>query len=99
MLRMSGTKSCSFYSAIQWKGKRGAFKRAQHKLDQWGAELDGPVSIPMLYAGRDRTFFVLQYENWNEVTPNPVVETVPGPSWPTGNFSNLTYWTGSAYAP
>lgn len=77
----------------------GTTPKGQHKLDQYGAELDGPVVIPHLYNGRDKSFFVLQFENWNEKVPNTMVTSVPDPKWLTGDFSNLTWWTGSTYAP
>lgn len=73
--------------------------KGQHKLDQYGAELDGPIFIPKLYDGRDKSFFLLQFENWDEKVPNTMVTSVPDPSWLTGNFSNLTYWDGSKYSP
>ncbi|GGH10854.1 TonB-dependent receptor [Silvibacterium dinghuense] len=69
------------------------------KWDQYGAELDGPIVIPKLYNGRDKSFFAVQYENWHELEPNTVADSVPSPQWATGDFSNLVYWTGSAYAP
>ena len=70
-------------------------------MDQYGAELDGPISIPKLYSGRDKLFFTAQYENWNEIQPNTVVDNVPDPRWLTGDFSNLTYYNGAtkSYAP
>lgn len=69
------------------------------KWDQYGAELDGPVVVPKLFNGRDRSFFAMQYENWHEIEPNTLVESVPGPGWINGDFTNLVYWTGSGYAP
>jgi len=77
----------------------GSATKGQHKLDQIGGELDGPVVFPKLYHGKDKTFFLLQYENWNEKVPNTLVTSVPDQSWLTGDFSNLTYWTGTKYAP
>lgn len=74
------------------------YARAQQKLDQYGAELDGPIRIPKIYNGRDRSFFLMQYENWNEVVPNSLVTSVPDPNWVKGDFSNLTWWNGSAGA-
>lgn len=73
--------------------------KGQHKLDQMGAELDGPVVLPKLYNGRDKSFFLLQYENWDEKVPNTLVTSVPDPAWINGDFSNLTWWDGSKYAP
>src|ERR1035437_4661834 len=75
------------------------FSTQAHKLDQYGAELDGPVFIPKLYNGRNKSFFTVQYENWNEIQPNTVTDSVPDPKWLTGDFSSLVYWTGTAYAP
>jgi hypothetical protein len=77
----------------------GKATKGQHKLDQYGFELDGPVVLPKLYNGRDKTFFLLQFENWDEKVPNTLVTSVPDPNWIKGDFSNLTYWTGRAYAP
>ncbi len=70
----------------------GIYNTQQHKLDQYGAELDGPVDIPHLYNGRDKTFFLMQVENWNENEPNtPGSTSVPDPKWATGDFSGLIY--------
>lgn len=64
-------------------------------LDQYGAELDGPVEIPKLYHGRNKSFFTTQYENWHELEPNTISDSVPGPGWVNGDFSNLVYWNGT----
>ena len=69
------------------------------KWDQYGAELDGPVVLPKIYNGRNKTFFNLQYENWHEIEPNTISESVPGSGWVNGDFTNLTYWNGSGYSP
>ncbi|MDQ2843645.1 MAG: TonB-dependent receptor, partial [Acidobacteriota bacterium] len=75
------------------------FRTLKHKLDQYGAELDGPIFIPKIYNGRDKTFFTLQYENWNESAPNTTTTSVPSPQWLTGDFSNLVYLNGKSLDP
>jgi hypothetical protein len=75
------------------------YKTPTMKWDQYGAELDGPVVLPKLYNGRDKTFFEMQYEKWHEVEPNTLTVSVPGSGWVNGDFSNLVYWNGSAYSP
>lgn len=84
-----------------YESTKQQYATEQHKLDQYGAELDGPIRIPWLYNGRNKTFFLLQYENWNETVPNALVTSVPDPNWVSGDFSNLTWWNGSnnAYEP
>lgn len=69
------------------------------KWDQYGAEVNGPVSVPKFYHGKNKSFFAVGYENWHEVEPNTIVESVPSPSWINGDFSNLVYWNGSSYSP
>ncbi len=76
-----------------------SYKTPPMKWDQYGAELDGPVIIPKLYNGKNKSFFTLSYQNFHEIEPNTITESVPATSWKTGDFSNLEYWTGSAYAP
>lgn len=75
------------------------YKTPDMKWDQWGGSLNGPVIIPRLYDGRDRSFFTVVYQNFHEIEPNTITESVPSPQWKTGDFSNLTYWNGSGYSP
>src|SRR5713101_817753 len=60
-----------------------------HKLDQYGFQVDGPVNIPGLYDGRNKTFFMFNYEGYKEATPNPATYTVPDEAQLRGDFSNL----------
>ena len=64
-------------------------KKPDHKLDQYGFEIDGPVEIPGLYDGRNKTFFMFSYEGYKEATPNPATYTVPDAAQLGGDFSNL----------
>ena len=41
----------------------------RHKRDQFGLELDGPVYIPHVYNGREKTFFLIQWEQAYENLP------------------------------
>src|SRR5438128_3296996 len=64
-------------------------EKPNHKLDQYGFQLDGPVEIPGLYDGRNKTFFMFSYEGYKEATPNPATYTVPDAAQLRGDFSNL----------
>ncbi|MFB3829379.1 MAG: carboxypeptidase regulatory-like domain-containing protein, partial [Bryobacteraceae bacterium] len=72
---------------------RGAPKDG-HYLDQYGMQLDGPVYIPKLYNGRNKTFFLFNYEGYREGSPQPLVLSVPEPEMRTGDFSKLVDATG-----
>jgi hypothetical protein len=60
-----------------------------HYLDQYGVQLDGPVYIPKLYNGRNKTFFLLNYERYREGSPQPLILSVPAPEMRQGDFSKL----------
>lgn len=69
-------------------------KKPQHKRDQFGLEVDGPVYIPHIYNGRDKTFFTIQWEQAYENLPDSGLTTssIPNPQWLTGNFSGAQYF-------
>ncbi|MGA2351733.1 MAG: carboxypeptidase regulatory-like domain-containing protein, partial [Terracidiphilus sp.] len=78
--------------------------KTSDQRDQRGFEVDGPVIIPHLYNGRDKTFFEMQLELYNQNTPWSGVDDVP-PLSPgsttqtvaqTGDFSGAYYWNGNA---
>jgi hypothetical protein len=57
------------------------------KWDQYGAEADGPVTLPWLRE-QPKTFFTLQYEKFHEVQPDLQTAKVPNPQWVNdGDFS------------
>jgi hypothetical protein len=64
-------------------------EKPDHKLDQYGFQVDGPVRLGNVYDGRNKTFFMFNYEGYREATPNPATYTVPDNAQLQGNFSNL----------
>ncbi|MFN8005081.1 MAG: TonB-dependent receptor [Acidobacteriota bacterium] len=71
----------------------GTLEKAEHFLDQYGGVIEGPVRLPKAlfrklgYDGRDKTFFLFNYEGYREGTPNPQVITVPTEAFRNGDFS------------
>jgi hypothetical protein len=63
--------------------------KIDHYLDQYGFSVDGPVRIPGVYDGRNKTFFLFTGEKYREGTPNPLFSTVPTPAMKNGDFSGL----------
>jgi hypothetical protein len=47
--------------------------------------VDGPVYLPRLYDGRNKTFFLVNYARYREVTPRPLVLSVPEKEMPDGD--------------
>ncbi len=63
---------------------RGAFTQ-----NQFGFNLGGPVYIPKLYDGRNKTFFFVDYEGYRLRQGESFSETVPDAAERTGNLSDL----------
>jgi carboxypeptidase family protein len=75
--------------------QRGYFEnRANPKnprrRNQFGVQMDGPVVIPGLYNGRNRTFFMGAYEGVRGEALSSPFATVPTALMRQGNFSEVT---------
>jgi hypothetical protein len=60
--------------------------------DQWrqpGFVFDGPIVIPKLYDGHDKTFFMVAYERIQSVNNIPYSALLPTAAERAGNFSDL----------
>ena len=64
-------------NANQFASNAAGQPRARRLIDQYGGEIDGPVNIPGLYRGKDRTFFMFSMEQYRESTPQPSLGSVP----------------------
>ena len=69
---------------------------APYHQNQFGATLGGPISIPGLYDGRDKTFFFLSYQGLRNVqalsifSPSTsLLSTVPTLAMQQSNFTNM----------
>lgn len=63
--------------------------RGPFRYNQFGGALGGPVSIPKVYDGKNRTFFFYNYESWYyRRAVNPIGST-PIDTWRRGDFSNF----------
>jgi hypothetical protein len=60
------------------------------KQNEWGFVVGGPVVLPHLYNGRNKTFFLATYGGYRYRTaPGGGIQTVPTASMRTGDFSEL----------
>ena len=57
---------------------------------QFGAELDGPLMIPGLYNGKNKTFFMVAYEGVRADAIQSPIASVPTALMRQGNFSQVT---------
>jgi hypothetical protein len=64
-------------------------KKRPLKLNQFGASLGGPILIPRVYNGKNRTFFFFNYEGARIRRGAPATTTVPTALMRTGDFTQL----------
>ena len=69
--------------------------RSGHSLDQYGGSIGGPLFVPKLYDGRNKSFFFFNYEGYQEETPTPLTLSVPQPEFLQGDFSKLADRNGN----
>jgi hypothetical protein len=69
------------------------------KLNQFGFTLGGPVWIPKLLDGRNRLFFMTNYEWFRQRRNVQGLFTVPSAATRTGDFSALPFGTQGIYDP
>jgi hypothetical protein len=80
---------------------RGFFpaKRSVYRQNDFGFLVTGPVWIPKLYDGRNRTFFAVSYEGFrNRVGANDAILSVPTPEMYSGDFRNWVDQSNRAVA-
>jgi hypothetical protein len=74
-------------------------RKPEYRQNQFGGTVGGPVILPRIYNGRNKTFFFFDYEGLRLAQPAPATSTVPTPNMVKSGFTNLqdmiTYGSGS----
>lgn len=71
-------------------------KRSSFKWNQPGVQVDGPVFIPKVYDGRNRTFFMYSWEKIKSAIPLPQTYTVPTVEQRAADFSKTVQSNGTS---
>jgi hypothetical protein len=82
-LRNSGLDAANFFenAANQSKG--------EFRQNQFGATIGGPLTIPHVYNGKDKTFFFGDYEGTRLRQASPFVSTVPTAAERTSGYTDF----------
>lgn len=65
-------------------------ERLKLRRNQFGATISGPVGIPKIYNGRNRTFFLFAWDSLREINGNAERALTPTPEMLRGDFSKVT---------
>lgn len=77
-------------NANTWQNNRNGIPKGDRLRNQYGGVLGGPVYLPKLYNGKNRTFFFLDYEEVREELPPAFLNIlVPDAKMRVGDFSEF----------
>ncbi len=81
-----------FLDANTFQNNAVGAERPAHRLDQYGFQLDGPLTIPGLLRqdGPVKAFYLGSYEGYYELWPQFLRNSFPAPEMRNGDFSRLT---------
>ncbi len=74
-------------NANSWANNTQGLPRSVNTQNDFGATFGGPVRIPYLYNGHDKTFFFFDYEGFRFRTGGSSPISVPNAAFQAGNFA------------
>ena len=85
-------------NANSWTNNRLGITRQPVRYNQWGYVVSGPVFLPKIYDGRNRTFFSTALERNSNTSDSSRQGRMPTELERVGDFSQTISRTGSAFA-
>jgi hypothetical protein len=77
------------FDANSWVNNTAGQPKSVNTQNDFGATAGGPIRIPHLYTGRDKTFFFFDYEGFRFRTGGTSLQSVPNEAFRKGDFSAL----------
>jgi hypothetical protein len=78
----------AYYNSIGNTAEADSFKTPSDKQYDFGISAGGPLVVPHLYNGRDRTFAFFSWEQYRLTSGGTAVNSVPTAAERTGDFSD-----------
>ena len=75
--------------ANSWTNNTAGVGKSVNTQNDFGATTGGPIRIPHIYNGRDKTFFFFAYEGFRFKTGSANLQTFPNEAFRSGDFSAL----------
>jgi hypothetical protein len=85
----------SALNANSWSNNRNKVKKSPYQNNWFGGTIGGPISIPGVYNGKNKTFFFVSQQTNMSRTMSSTTSTVPLADWKAGNFTNLRDGSGN----
>lgn len=80
------------WNANTWANNYRGLPRPKERLNEYGVASGGPVWLPKIYNGRNKTFYYFTYtKDKRPIIPSAVVSTVPTVRMKQGDFGELAH--------
>lgn len=76
-------------NANDYFSKQNHKSRPKYRQNQYGGTVGGPVYIPRLYNGKNKTFFFFDYQHTGITQVDSFTETVPTTAMQNSGFTNM----------
>jgi hypothetical protein len=84
----------SVLNANSWANNKNGAKKSPYQQNTFGGTIGGPVWIPHVFNGKNKTFFFFSEQSNRSRNTYSASGTEPISSWVNGNFSNLLNGAG-----
>ena len=81
---------------FSFKPEGGKFTPRNRRND-YGGTFGGPVMLPKIYNGKDKTFFFFSYERYKEAQALTFTDVLPNARYQAGDFSAISPNGGAAF--
>lgn len=78
------------FDANDWFANAQSRGKVPFRQNQYGVSVGGPVVIPKLYQGREKTFWFASWEGFRRRRGNTNIGSTPPAEYRTGDFSSIT---------
>ena len=82
-------------NANGWNNNRNSAAKPPFRRNEFGIANGGPVLLPKLYDGRNKTFYFFNFEKIPQRSPDSIVTTLPTQLQRDGDFSQTLTGTGA----
>lgn len=77
------------FDANDWFANAQGRGKVPFRQNQYGVSVGGPVMIPKIYNGRDKTFWFASWEGFRRRRGNTSIDSTPIAAWRQGDFRNI----------
>ncbi|PYT16220.1 MAG: hypothetical protein DMG59_11135, partial [Acidobacteria bacterium] len=82
-------------NANNWFSNKNGSRLADSKRDNYGGTIGGPVYVPKIYNGKNRTFFFADFDRYKQLGATTTTGTVPTAQQLAGDFSDTRLANGN----